>query len=592
MLGPTDGKARIDGRPVAPIAPGASEEAVNVSLSPRCPESEHPQVVESRHRVRSLGEIDALITSRGFPEMNRSWARFISLGGDMTSSTPESLLEERQVHCAPFGTSPGVLKAALLTTSVVGGLLYAGLFIEAIPIQSALLQWGARLLGVANMAFLSLYATTAVRRRALSNMEDRMAKELAYMLSLHDFRGEFESLERTQATDAALRSEGFTAQWDNPRWSMLYSRDGAGLRASPVSPCDLTMTALKAVMGSKDASQRKFTPGDFFSSLVKGKETINQILHLHRDAIAAIKAGTASCEVCKGTLKHIAALFLLDGSAGKQHVESTVKVLEGGLGQGEWKAHIWQRDPLVDLTHQEEFYSSASLRGVKAVGRGMKGRLGTFLYHWNRGITMLDISSAKGRVVRARLVAVTARSKDGRETPHVLVDGVEGTTAVPRDVIQRAIEDYCTAVGAHSVLYNAFAHNQVPKRFGRFISAQGVPLVRARIAALDLTERQYLDSFGAPLEPFEYALPKGHVVALQRTLTQDAIQFPPPSSTSLVMQSLRRNVLWIVSGQAVGLASFASFQVSPVAGAGMVVFGCGGLVANALFQRRSLHVKP
>ena len=93
----------------------------------------------------------------------------------------------------------------------------------------------------------------------------------------------------------------------------------------------------------------------------------------------------------------------------RRDLTESIEAIEAGhyLTGGAVQAEIWQSDPWVDLTHQEEFFSSASLRGVKWFGRGPKGRLGTLGYLRNASISSLDFRTRKGRTVRARLGAAT-----------------------------------------------------------------------------------------------------------------------------------------------------------------------------------------
>jgi len=460
---------------------------------------------------RNKEEIEQLTKERGFPELIRSWDRFKGLKIELSDLNPEQLKKARTTHCAPLGSHPILSALAVLSTGAAIGIFHAASILTQTE-PTFLKELTAYSLSILNLTFLTFYTATWIRRKMLSSFEDIMGREVGYLLSKRDLRSDLLSREPALSTRKQI-SELFSPKWDDPTYSTYYQRKGDSLLSKEKqSPSLITLECLKELIGGKDPQTRKHTPGRLASSLRQGKKSINLLIERCGKSLSALKQDNCSMQECKDLLEFVRDHLVIEKSVGHQVVLDTMNRLEGKIVDGEWRADIWKRDPIVDLTHQEEFYSSASLRGVKAIGRGIKGRLGTFLYQWSPGVTMLDISSSKGRVIRARLIAGTASKSEDTKIPAILVDGVEGSTAVPRDVIHTAIRDYASSLNCPLVIYNANALNQVPRRFASYVGKKGVPIRETTFTALDQEERLYLDSFGAPLEPFEYAYAKGSVI--------------------------------------------------------------------------------
>ena len=292
---------------------------------------------------------------------------------------------------------------------------------------------------------------------------------------------------------------------------------------------------------------------------------MSEFVAAEQPRIDGCKQGTLAWDEALELMRALRA-YVPSGSTASEALEQRIGAAERRdfLLPRQVQAEVWQRDPWVDLTHQEEFYSSASLRGVKWMGRGPKGRIGTFGYLRSKAISALDLRTERGRVVRARIAAAFAALPDGGEHAVLFVDGVEGSNVLDPLAARTAIEDYGRASGFRWAVYNAYVHNRIPQRFLRTISEAGVPVSYVSIRYASDEHREYLDAFGLPLEPFEYAYPRGGVLAYVVPLSNDDecgfACLPTP------WQRLKRwaalNTLWlmVVPVVALGLGAAAAFS--------------------------------
>jgi hypothetical protein len=224
------------------------------------------------------------------------------------------------------------------------------------------------------------------------------------------------------------------------------------------------------------------------------------------------------------------------------------------------------------------------------MGRDSKGRLGTFEYLMNPAISCLDFSLEGKRVVRARCGIALLEDKSGGKYPILFVDGVEGSNQVPNKVILRAIQEYAHSIHVKGVYINAHAHNVVPKRFIRSVKDAGYTVGAAKIEFLDTQSRQYLDAFGTPIQPFEYALPVGRVVGyFIPSGDPTTISLGKPSAVDKLKTFVRMHSYWIFFGQALAGAPILTAQTSPLASALLVAGALGAGATQLLFQRRSLR---
>ncbi len=359
--------------------------------------------------------------------------------------------DRRARHMAPPVNLPVTLLAA------------AGIYANGAGLTAPL-----RLLLTALGVYAFWFLITLVHRQ---NWKDLCADDLAFMLTSpprHWLASRIETI-RQQTGEP----------WDDPTYRVCYTPE-----LEPVVP-PTEKEAIREVLGRKENG--RFQPGRYFANLKEGKKSVSRLVR------------TPDLEL------HHLLPELTPGSAGHRFVS---ELLEGGLPRGLVEVSIWARDPRTDLTSSRDFFSSASLRGEswkEALKRRTKGVLGPFGYLRNPSISALDFRTGEGRCVRARLAAATSG------TARVLfVDAVEGRYDIKPRLIKKAIEDYAKACGFDCVAYHAHPLNKVPRRFIQSLGGQPVQL---RLELLDASQREYLDAFGWPLEPFEYAFPRGVVSA-------------------------------------------------------------------------------
>lgn len=589
-LQPSEPNRPIFPSPANQIA-GAAPQSVPVSLKgerlpglPPCPLKEE---------VRTKDEIDRKMTRDGFPELERHWREFKKLGIEPSQIDADALAAARSEHMSPFFSRP------LLGAAVVGALAFFGASRYVSTILPELhgfprgLEWGFKMLSVFNYAFLITEAATYIQRRIIQPMERIMALDVGFMLAKTDFRSWFDASEKSRETAAALSSLGINAQWDNQNYRAYYRLRGEHCERLPArTPEELVHAYLREFLGQKDSEQRKFVPGRYSADLIAGKRTVTEFVLRHQRELELSRKRELPLAHGIRLLSDLLETSVRPGSKGAASLREKVTALSSGENAvtGMVEAQIWERNPWRDLTHQEEFYSSASLRGVKAMGRGMKGRLGTFGYLRNKCISALDFTSSKGRVVRARLAAASVEGRDGRAVPVLFVDGVEGSNAINPRIVQAAIEDYARACGFKAVLYNRFVHNQIPRRFVRHIAAGGVPAREVSVSYVNHREREYLDAFGLPLEPFEYAIPRGVVIAHAVEFERGGLgEHKSPSLLRTLINTGKRNALWLLLGETLAYAGTVLAYSTPELLLPCGVAAAAGIAAHWWYQLKSVR---
>jgi hypothetical protein len=335
-------------------------------------------------------------------------------------------------------------------------------------------------------------------------------------------------------------------------------------------------------------------PGKKHTTSARAKKSVTRFVSRHQAELVKSRKGELEINAGIDLLKALLESEVRRESEGARILSHEIDRLERRVNQESdgVVAEVWQRDPWVDLTHQEEFYSSASLRGVKKMGRDSKGRLGTFCYLYNPAISTLDFSTVQGRVVRARCGLAEAALSDGRKVTAVFLDGVEGSNVIPPPVILKGLKEYASACNADALCINAFPLNAVPKRFSRYAATQGGKLCSVPLEFLDATSREYLDAFGIPVQPLEYAQPKGRVLSYVIDLKGAvAGQLSPPSITEQLSTSLRSKFAWGYFGQAIAGAAYLTGSAVPLALVPLGAMAIAGASYQLMFQRRSLKVK-
>lgn len=548
---------------------------------------------EPRAQIVSAAQIGQTMQHRGFPELEKLWRGFQRAGVPIENLTDTQISVERNRHMAPLFGRPLVVGAGLALVGVAGGLQ----FLRGIPeVTAALFPAGKIALGgiaACNYSFLAGYGATIVQRYFTAPLGRTMERDTGYMLSRVSFRESQHGTPRKLRCEETLRTLGVNERWDDPQYQAFYrSAQGSWEEVRPMLPSERILEALRELLGQKDDETRRFVPGRHMASLLHGKKSVTQFVQRFGSELAKARQGEIDRKAGAALLTTLRDEFVTAESPGAKRLSEAIDALqdESKVPDGCVQARIWERDPWVDLTHQEEFYSSASLRGVKLMGRGPKGRLGTFGYLRNPSISALDFSTKKGRVVRARLGASAMLGEDGTTRPFLFVDGVEGSNALPPGIIRTAIERYAREAGFKGVAYNEFVHNQVPKRFVRFLAEQGIPAKTVTLAYLDASTREYLDAFGWPLEPFEYQHPRGAVVA--RVVSFDSAVEKlghPPTVFERAVRALKRSALWILVGEATAFAGFVVAETQPTMLLPLGAILGAGVGTHVWYQRRSLR---
>ncbi len=536
-------------------------------------------------------EVEQRMREDGFPEMEVLWRRYRRFRA-RTEPGEDTLVVARRRHMGALADHPAVMLVVSAVVAVLAFRHFHGFIPLVAPTAGLPTIRVMSVLFAFNVVFLFWYAVLVVQRYLLHPMTTIMALDLAHMLAKRSYRQWLEEQPRSRGVIARLRALGVNDLWDNPEYRLRYRlRESTLERLPDQEPQVFVQAALREILGYKDEVTRRFQPGRYYDSLLRKKKSVTAVVSKNQERIRQNKAGELSVEKGVTLLKELRDDHVVAGTPGWKRLTESIEAIEAGhyLTGGVVQAEIWQRDPWVDLTHQEEFFSSASLRGVKWFGRGPKGRLGTFGYLRNESISALDFRTRRGRAVRARLGAAIARDAGGLETSVLFVDGVEGSNAIAPRLIARALRDYAEAAGFEHVVCNHFSHNAVPKRFALHLGRMGAPLREMTLRYADASEREYLDAFTLPVEPFEYAHPRGTVVGrVLRRADHTDIGIEPRFLTR-ALATLRLDALWIVTFSALACTLWMMWHVSAVAFGGFALLAALGTGAHLLIQRRSLR---
>ncbi|MCB0352323.1 MAG: hypothetical protein KDD64_02325 [Bdellovibrionales bacterium] len=557
------------------------------------PESIEPISHHKISQILSRDEISTKMKRSGFPELELLWKQFSRSRDQSDSLDPAKIESARTHHMGPLFSHPKLGLTLAAGAGLGAALLFSKLGVFDFP-QFGTFGRGLLIAASAlNNTFLTLYSATLAQRYVFFPMGKILRRDTAHMLSQRSYRATHEASGRTRELREDLSKIGINENWDNPGYEALYQTDGKIYHAvKKETEPEFCKRVLREFLGSKNEETRRFEPGRYTSCLSRGKASVTAFVKLHSEALARLREDEMTYDECKALLEDLCSHFLEVDSAGMLAARSYLAAIERGdqLDSKAVKSQVWQRDPWRDLTHQEEFYSSASLRGVKWMGRGPKGRLGTFGYLKNPSISALDFSTSKGRMVRARIAAALAEDSSGQKVPVLFVDGVEGSNALPPKVLQLGIEEYAQSAGFHSVVYNRFVHNQIPKRFVESLADQGMPLRQMKIRFADCREREYLDAFALPIEPFEYSYPRGTVLAYTRQLREGfALQSREPSRIRLAFQETKRKALWLITGEAVGFAGVMTALSTPKMLLPLGIFALAGAWLQKRHEGRSLQ---
>ena len=537
-------------------------------------------------RPLASAEISRRMTRDGFPEMEVLWERFQRRGIEPSALDNQQIEDARRRHMAPLFGRPLAAGAACLAAGAVVGHFYAGM----LPV------WGAGALGAwcgVNAAALAAYSATLWQRYWSAPLHKTMASDLASMLSRPDYRAWFDASPAARSVMQALQAHGIGTVWDDPRYRVRYRLvDGEVTPLPAETHHQFVQRVLRDFLGHKDPEKRRFCPGVWTPGLREGKRSVTAFVAVHQAAMDANRAGRLPAEEGLGLLQALRAEQVRPGSDAERVLSEAIEAVQRGdyLTEGAVEARVWQRDPWRDLTHQEEFFSSASLRGVKWMGRGPKGRLGAFGYLRNKSISALDFSTRRGRVVRVRMAAAFAREKNGVEQPLLFVDGVEGTNSLRPELVRRGIEDCARAAGFDRVLYNKWVHNQVPRRFAEYIGQNGGREVKVRLRYADADRREYLDAFGLPIEPLEYRYPRGAVIGYLTELNpEQPAEFAAPTLADRALAFCRRNVLWMLVGESSLFAGAVMAQTAPLMLLPLALGSAAGIYAHLRYQFKSVR---
>ncbi|MBI3313191.1 MAG: twin-arginine translocation signal domain-containing protein [Candidatus Omnitrophica bacterium] len=364
---------------------------------------------------------------------------------------------------APFSTGEAIVDG------IIGGLAIAGMVGGIFPVA---------------MLFM-LFSTRAIA-----------AKDLFALLQIPNFPKWFNRQKSSIRVLERLAEVGVNELWDNPRYVRRYEVKEGKVEevVQKIDHLSVIQKALKDFLGEQNA-EGKHVPGSQTSSLLRGAKTAKRIVKEFKDVIESSKKGTLKKDTALYFLSELLNHYVkLDAQNARKIIEDYIEALSKsrGIMRGQVRAEIWQRHPLIDLSHHLEFNCCTFLGGIN--------ELGGFGYLQNKSTSMLDLSTNEGRQIRAIIAAGIYRDPNTHERKGVLlVDSVEGTLSMDRPLIQQAIEEYARAAGFQTVFYNSFVQfNVVPKKFIEHIQATGASPRKLKIELASSYLPEYLEAFNRP----------------------------------------------------------------------------------------------
>ncbi len=552
----------------------------------------------------TIAEIDERMEKDGFPELKFLWKKFKSLKIDLNKINEEKLERARIAHArTALIQNPWLHLLAVSFTGVIG-YFYASVQRAALTIfYSAISFWMDGNLASLNIreminnsdpagwieslfvasGFTALVYILAVfaKRMFIFSWKTISALDLASMLKRRSYRQWFDQTEAAIQTMERLKSVGINENWDNPDYKVYYQIRGDNIEKVPAGEFEdaenqtipeFIQKILRDFLGSTE--DRQFKPGQYTPNLKEGKKSVTQFFNAHKEELARNKRGELPVEEGKKLLQELGQYVNPNAAKANQYLQKSISKIDdwGNLPDSIVEARIWRRDPWFDLTNQKDFFSSASLRGntwLDKLNRRTKGALGPFNYLHNKSISAIDFRTREGRRVRARIAAAIYKDQDGKEQPILFVDGVEGRIFDAKAKgIQKIIENYARACGFKSVLYFAYPLNQGPKRLVDYVKKSGKQPELVSIEYADPSQKQYLDVYGYPVEPLEYAFPKGEVIGYVTDLIQPSNRvkiFPTQYKTwwfkfrkQYFLKAITASLVLVVTGPVAWLTDNAS----------------------------------
>lgn len=560
----------------------------------------------SRESVESRLAVD------GFPELVRHWHHFKNRHAESTCLELSSLVRRTQRHTVPFFGYPSAIAFGLLLASGMAAYIYLSIInsnlleLSGTKTGERLFAFGLWLWATTNLFFLFCYGLMYAQRYLHEPMDGLLADWIGWMLlNGNPVQPNHDSLPNSPVSQTPVAvmeqtqpSVSFhqTCNSGIPTlsqvgWSIWIERDSQGLRLrTAATPGEAIREWLVMFLGHKDPEQRKFIPGPYLSSLRDGKKSVSRFCALHAAQLADLRDQRLSTENGLSLLESLLEEELVSESEHRTKLELFLSAARKScyLPDRCIEATLWKRDPFLDLTHQRQFYSSASLRGIERMGRGSKGRLGTIHYMINPDIFAIDFADRTGRRVRARAAKSTASTQHQRIENVLFVDGVEGTNSIQRDVLHFGIMKFAEHFRFSGVFYFQYPYNVIPRRMIDHVSKLGLR-TQLEICVGNLRNREYLDAFGWPIEPLEYQHPKGTVIGYWFPIGNSPKKLGiEPRWHTIALQKLKQWSLWLLMGQSLMFGFLSTALVAPILLPILIVTALLGIGLHLRYQRSSL----
>ena len=426
----------------------------------------------------STDQIEERLAVEGFPELERHWRKFLDLNPDGKPPPLSELMARTKRHTQVLLGKPGLVLLMTIIIAMPISWLYAN-SIAAALVQRGLLNsasiWVLFLIATwatLNLALLLAYCIMLFQRYYRSPLEPLLADWTGWMLNQESIRAFLRDVNRIESPTLLTADPLMALNWEDNGWCCWLVKEQNEWNAVPrKKPEEMIRDWLIAFLGTKDEVRRKFVSGIYFSSLKDGKVSVTRFCRHHAEELQRHRNQQLAVADGLDLLESLLAEELTAESEASSRLQRFLTSAKKSdfLPEHGLEARIWRREPFLDLTHQTEFYSSASLRGIQAMGRGSKGRLGTFGYLMNPSIFAIDFSNSTGRCVRARLALAMLNSSNQHDRPFLYVDGVEGSNAIASQAVHQALLQFAFDHQIDAVFYNEYPYNRIPQRMIRNI---------------------------------------------------------------------------------------------------------------------------
>ncbi|MBU1933501.1 MAG: GNAT family N-acetyltransferase, partial [Candidatus Omnitrophica bacterium] len=446
-------------------------------------------IPEEKNGELSIREISEIMEQRGYPQLEKIWEEVVEEIAKVSSNVDVDKIE---IDKEAMKRAENKYFATLRYRDIVTFLLTLALPVNIFVVLNFFLNLtdtplDAYIFPINLLGVLSLCVSVYFDYEKVSDVKRR---RLASFLLKENYRNWFDNQRDSQEVAERLRQVEVNELWDNPEYHRVYQINGEAIEevVEVEDHISLTQKALRYFIGYRDESGKPHQ-GELTGNLKRGGKSAREILRKYSDIIELIKKDELTRDNSLYFLNELKTHYIKPGTRGEKIIDDFIEAIAETryLIKGMVGVSIWQRDPWVDLSSHTEFNCCAFLGGIND--------LGVFGYMRNKSMSMLDFRTRDARIARVIMGAGIFTDEDGEDRGVLVIDSVEGTLSLDRNLIKQAIEDYASICGFSKVFYNYNVYNVVPKRFIKHVKEKGTTLEALDISFVDASSREYLETF-------------------------------------------------------------------------------------------------